>query len=62
MENTKWLIWSIEHNAWWAPKCRGYVNSKAKAGRYSFDDALHIVSRANSHRGDLFPFEAMIAE
>lgn len=62
MKDGKWLIWSIEHDAWWAPKHRGYVASRDKAGRYTFEEACKIVRSANEHRGNLFPFEAMIAE
>lgn len=46
MENTKWLIWSIEHDAWWAPNRKGY-SSLAYAGVYSYEDALAIVKGAN---------------
>lgn len=54
----KWLIWSIEHDRWWAPNHRGYVHSKALAGRYSYDDALAIVTEANWGLSDV-PNEVM---
>jgi len=43
----KWLVWSNEHDAWWAPNHNGYVRRRAEAGRYEFDDALAIVTDAN---------------
>lgn len=59
----EWLIWSNEHNAWWAPKNNGYVRSRAKAGRYSFEEASMIVEGANRHRDDdAVPNEAMILD
>lgn len=47
----KWLIWSNEHNAWWAPNSKGYVKFKDKAGRYDFGEALDLVMAANTHDG-----------
>ena len=37
-----YLIWSYEHNAWWGPEGRGYVDTIAEAGRYSFQAAAEI--------------------
>lgn len=42
-----YLIWSIEHNAWWAPNECGYVHSAAEAGIYALDVAQGIVREAN---------------
>jgi hypothetical protein len=44
---TDYLIWSFEHNAWWAPAATGYVSDAARAGRYSLAGAEHICRRAN---------------
>lgn len=43
----EYLIWSIEHGAWWAPDARGYTASYDKAGRYSKDEAYQISAKAN---------------
>lgn len=45
----QYLIWSEEHGAWWAPKCRGYTMSMAKAGRYPEEMARAIAASANAH-------------
>lgn len=42
----KYLIWSNEHRAWWAPFERGYVPRVFDAGRYSRDRALEICRNA----------------
>ena len=39
----KYVIWSFEHQAWWAPEERGYVTDLALAGRYTAEDAGRIV-------------------
>ncbi len=59
IEETKWIIWSIEHGAWWAPDRRGYVKDKSRAGKYFYKDALEIVKGANINNLDV-PNEAMI--
>lgn len=56
-----WLIWSMEHRAWWAPERNGYTRYRAKAGRYSFDEAKEIVQGGNMGAAPDFPHEAMIA-
>jgi len=43
----KYLIWSIEHDAWWAPQERGYTRALTEAGIYDAADAQRIVARAN---------------
>lgn len=43
------LIWSNEHNAWWAPNDRGYTQSRPHAGEYPLDRAIDICIRANRH-------------
>ena len=45
---TEWfVIWSIEHNAWWAPDRHGYVRDVLRAGRYPRHEARAIVHDAN---------------
>jgi hypothetical protein len=41
------VIWSIEHDAWWGPGRRGYTRELAAAGRYTRQEALEILERAN---------------
>jgi hypothetical protein len=42
-----YVIWSIEHTAWWAPNRHGYVRDVLRAGRYSRGEAREIVRDAN---------------
>ena len=56
-----WLIWSNEHDAWWAINRIGYTRSRKMAGRYTFGQALEIVRHANCRNGDR-PFEAMVED
>jgi len=42
----RFVIWSIEHQAWWAPAQRGYVAHVADAGLYARDQAEAIVRDA----------------
>jgi len=42
-----YLVWSIEHDAWWRPAHQGYTRDVRVAGRYSADDAYDIVKNAN---------------
>jgi hypothetical protein len=44
------VIWSIEHNAWWAPNRHGYVRDVIRAGRYAQSEAREIVDAANGRR------------
>lgn len=60
MAEEKWLIWSIEHGAWWDADRTGYVPQRDRAGRYSFEEARQIVKDANFRQDT--PSEAMIAE
>lgn len=57
----QYLIWSIEHEAWWMPNRRGYTRSRKEAGKYNEEDALSIVKNANIYSTDI-PNEAMIEE
>ena len=45
-----YVIWSIEHGAWWKARRTGYTNDLADAGRYTYDTAVHIVADANQNR------------
>ncbi len=42
----EYLIWSAEHQAWWAAGERGYSKGIMHAGRYSRDRALQICINA----------------
>jgi hypothetical protein len=53
-----WLIWSVEHERWWAPDHDGYVANRVLAGRYSYQEAREIVADANRGKHDI-PDEAM---
>ena len=47
-ELPKWyVIWSIEHTAWWRPGRCGYTEVLAEAGRYSRAEAHAILVDAN---------------
>jgi hypothetical protein len=43
----KYVIWSFEHEAWWAPERRGYTEDLDQAGRYDDAEAHEIVANAN---------------
>ena len=58
-KNTKVLIWSIEHDAWWAPNHNGYVLRKELAGEYTLEEALRICKGANI-ADDIEPNEAIV--
>lgn len=55
----EWIIWSHEHQGWWAPNERGYVQKRKDAGRYTYAKALEIVEGANRMLKDA-PNEAMV--
>jgi hypothetical protein len=43
---TDWfLVWSIEHNAWWRPAHYGYTRDIRNAGRYPLSEAIANVKR-----------------
>lgn len=44
-----WVVWSFEHDAWWAPNEHGYVQQLAAAGRYTEAQAVEIERMANKH-------------
>lgn len=59
MENDKFYVWSIEHNAWWKANHRGYTKNREEAGVYSYGVACAIVEGANAFNENK-PNEAMI--
>lgn len=56
-----WLIWSLEHAAWWKPAHKGYTEIRAEAGRYTFEEAAQITASANLLNQDV-PNEAILPE
>lgn len=61
MNDSLWLIWSIEHRAWWRSNWGGYTEDRQEAGAYDYEEALKIVRGANGHRHRFDPpNEAMI--
>lgn len=61
MENTKWLIWSNEHNGWWKPNSMGYCRDRKDAGRFDYKEACEIVENAN-YGLETSPHEAMVLD
>lgn len=57
--DSKWFIWSIEHNGYWMSHKRGYTQHQSKAGLYSFEEAKEIVKEGNL-ASLITPNEAMI--
>jgi hypothetical protein len=55
------LVWSIEHNAWWRPSHYGYTRDIRDAGRYPRDEARAIVNNANVVRCEecMIPVECL---
>src|SRR5438093_9450187 len=47
MTDRTFVIWSIEHNAWWRPAWCGYTESLDEAGRYAEREANEILERTN---------------
>jgi hypothetical protein len=45
--STNYVIWSLEHNGWWARARCGYVEQLADAGLYSPIEAEAIEADAN---------------
>lgn len=43
----EFVIWSIEHDAWWRPGKCGYTCKLEEAGRYAREEAAAIVEGAN---------------
>lgn len=49
MNGELYLVWSIEHHAWWGPDYRGYTLNLEDAGRYTAAEALAIQANANKY-------------
>lgn len=45
-----WVVWSFEHDRWWAPRECGYVDRLEDAGDYTQERALEICAGANLGR------------
>lgn len=56
---TMWLIYSLEHRAWWGSASHGYVFHREDAERYTYEEAKGIVEGANQHLSGEVPNEAM---
>jgi hypothetical protein len=54
----EYLVWSFEHNAWWAPAQNGYVLEFKEAGRYGYQEAIQIMHQANQYAAQ--PMEIMV--
>lgn len=57
MTTDKVLIWSFEHDAWWAPNECGYTKQRERAGLYDRGRAKEICAKANIARPDDSPHE-----
>ena len=42
-----YVVWSLEHQAWWKASRFGYAETLADAGRFSYAEAADIVRKAN---------------
>lgn len=45
-DEDEYLVWSNEHDGWWAPDLSGYVTDLRSAGRYSRTHAIGICKHA----------------
>jgi len=43
----QFLIWSIQHRAWWRPGALGYTRAVRDAGRYTDAEADQILQQTN---------------
>lgn len=43
----RYLIWSLEKQAWWKPNRTGYTKRYEEAGIYNNENADHILEHAN---------------
>lgn len=57
-----WLVWSVEHGAWWRGNRNGYASRVTEAGRFSFEQASEICRDANMffQRHSNWPYETMV--
>jgi hypothetical protein len=53
-DNDQYLVFSVEHSAWWGPGANGYTDRLSRAGRYSRVDALNISTNAIHGSADRF--------
>lgn len=56
----RYVIYSIEHQAWWKPAQHGYTKLLAEAGRYEHAEAVAILQDANRVMRDDKPNELMM--
>lgn len=47
MTTRLYVIWSIEHAAWWPKSRHGYVSTLGEAGHFTDAEAVAIVADAN---------------
>lgn len=45
---TRYLVWSNEHNAWWRANSQGYSRSILGAGIYSREEAIDIADKSRN--------------
>ena len=55
-----WLVYSREHNAWWAPDGPGYRIATEEAGRFTREEANDICDRASVLGLGVLPPEIMV--
>lgn len=60
MTSDDYLIWSHEHRAWWKAGSLGYSENISRAGVYTRDQAVRIVSDA-THDWTRAPYEVAVA-
>lgn len=48
-DTQQYLVWSNEHQAWWAPYECGYISIISQAGRYDRSMAARICQSANAY-------------
>lgn len=46
VQSDAYLVWSVEHRAWWRPSRHGYTPRLSEAGRFSRHDAVAICANA----------------
>jgi len=47
------LIWSFEHDAWWAPDWDGYTKDVNKAGKYLYASCIKILNGGNMEKNKI---------
>jgi len=55
-----YLVWSIEHGAWWKANGNGYTVNRTEAGRYTLDEALDCVRSGTIDRD--IPEDSIVPE